>query len=56
MTPQQDRYIRNAVKCLQDARKWMDQAMYYTGDPMPDSEFTKMRTAYDSICKAVDRL
>ena len=56
MTPQQDRCIRNAVKCLQDARKWMDQAMYYTGDPMPDSEFMKMRTAYDCICKAVDRL
>lgn len=46
----------HAIKCIQEARKWLDQAMYYTGDPMPDEDFRKVRGAYDLICKANDKL
>ena len=48
--------IDEAVRCLQSARKWLDQAMYYTGDPMPDEDFRKVREAYDLICSANDKL
>jgi hypothetical protein len=46
----------HATKCIQDARKWLDQAMYYTGDPMPYEDFRKVREAYDLICSANDKL
>ena len=55
MTKQQQTCIDNAIKNLQTARKWLDQAMYYSGD-IPDSEHTKLRAAYDKICEAIDKL
>ena len=56
MTPQQHQCIENAIKSLQDARKWLDLAMYYSGSVMPEKEFKKIRESYDLICKANDKL
>ena len=56
MTPKQVDNIRNAIKSIQTARKWLDMAMYYSGDSMPDDEFKKVHEAYDHLCKANDKL
>lgn len=48
--------IDEAVRCLQSARKWLDQAMYYTEPQLPDNEQKKVRAAYDTICKSIDML
>jgi len=56
MTPQQHTCVMHAIKSIQEARKWLDQAMYYTGDPMPDEDFRKVREAYDLICSANEEI
>ena len=56
MTPKQLDNIREAIKCIQTARKWLDMAMYYSGAEMPENEFKKVREAYDFLCKANDKL
>ena len=56
MTPKQHYLISEAIKCLQSARKWLDQAMYYSGEEMPEKDFKKVREAYDLICSANDKL
>ena len=56
MTTKQAMCVNEAIKCLQRARKWLDQAMYYTGEPMTDADLQKVREAYDLICKANDKL
>lgn len=48
--------VNEAIKCLQSARKWLDQAMYYSGDEMPQKDFQRVREAYDFVCKANDKL
>lgn len=49
MTNKQAMCIDEAVRCLQSARKWLDQAMYYTEPQLPDNEQKKVRAAYDTI-------
>jgi hypothetical protein len=56
MTPKQHYLISEAIKCIQSARKWLDQAMYYSGEEMPENELKKVRQAYDEICRANDLL
>lgn len=56
MTPQQHQCIEHAIKSIQEARKWLDQAMYYTEPQMPEKERKRVREAYDLICKANDKL
>ena len=56
MTPNQHQCVINAIKHIQNARKWLDQAMYYSGAEMPENEFKKVRQAYDAICQANDIL
>ena len=56
MTTKQAMCVNEAIKCLQSARKWLDQAMYYSGEEMPESDFQKVRIAYDKICQSVDML
>ena len=56
MTSKQVDCVRNAIKSIQTARKWLDMAMYYSGDTMPENEFKKVREAYDYLCKANDKL
>ena len=56
MTRKQADCVEEAVKCLQNARKWLDQAMYYTEPQLPDGEQKKVRAAYDTVCKSIDML
>ena len=56
MTPKQHYLISEAIKCIQSARKWLDQAMYYSGEEMPENELKKVRKAYDEMCRANDLL
>ena len=56
MTSKQVDCVRNAIKSIQTARKWLDIAMYYSGEEMPENEFKKVREAYDYLCKANDKL
>ena len=56
MTTKQAMLVNEAIKCLQSARKWLDQAMYYSGEEMPEKDFKKVREAYDLICSANDKL
>jgi hypothetical protein len=56
MTPQQHQCIDHAIKNIQEARKWLDQSMYYTEPQMPEKELKRVREAYDLICKANDKL
>ena len=56
MTPKQHYLISEAVKSIQSARKWLDQAMYYSGEEMPEKDFQRVREAYDLVCKANDKL
>ena len=56
MTTKPAMCVNEAIKCLQSARKWLDQAMYYSGEEMPEKDFKKVREAYDLICSANDKL
>jgi len=56
MTPKQHMCINEAIKCLQNARQWLDQAMYYSGELMPEKEFKNVRESYDLICEANNKL
>ena len=56
MSPKQLDCIRDAIRSIQTARKWLDMAMYYSGAEMPEEEFKKVREAYDYLCKANDKL
>lgn len=56
MTRKQTYCIEEARKSLNNARKWLDQAMYYTGDGMPDNELQRIRKSYDDISKTIDTL
>lgn len=56
MTRRQEQFINDAKKSLEEARQWLDLAMYYSGENMPDNELEKTREVYDTICTAIDRL
>lgn len=56
MTPQQHTCVMNAIKCIQEARKWLDQAMYYTDPHLPAEEQRKVRASYDLLCSSIDAL
>jgi len=56
MTQDQRNNIFFATRKIEEARSYLDTAMYYTGEPMEESEFKKVREAYDLICKAADKL
>ena len=56
MTPQQHQCIDHAIKNIQEARKWLDQAMYYTEPQMPEKEFERVRKAFNFLCKSNDQL
>lgn len=49
-------FINDAKKNLEQARQWLDFAMYFCGDTMPDKELEKTREAYNSVCHAIDKL
>ena len=56
MTQEQQNNIFLATRKIQEARSYLDTAMYYTGEPMEESEFQKVREAYDLLCRASDKL
>ena len=56
MTRRQEQFINDAKKSLEEARQWLDLAMYYSGDTMPENELEKTREAYNNICSAIDKL
>ena len=55
MTPRQEIMLSKARALIADTRSVLDGVMYYS-DPLPDTEFSKVREAYDLICKANDKL
>ena len=55
MTPRQKNAINAAREKIKEIRVLLDGVMYYT-DPLTDSEFKRIREAYDLICKANDKL
>ena len=56
MSPEQHRIIVKARECIKDLRESLDTVMYYTSPQMPESEFKRVREAYDAICHANDLL
>ena len=52
MTPKQHYLISEAIKCLQSARKWLEQAMNYSGEEMPEKDLKRTKEAYDKIKEA----
>lgn len=56
MTRRQEQFINDAKKNLEQARQWLDIAMYYSGEEMPEKDFEKVRNAYDKICSSIDSL
>lgn len=55
MTRTQENEIRKVRERIQEIRNILDAVMYY-GEPLSEKEFGKIRTAYDLICKANDKL
>ena len=56
MTRKQEMCISEAVKNLQTARKWLDQAMYYSDEQMQGRDLKKTREAYDLVCSVIDKI
>lgn len=56
MTPSQQISINKAMSHIDKARQWLDNAMYYSGEPLTDSEQKRIRESYDLLCKACDKL
>lgn len=55
MTNEQLSKLYEVEKNLNDCRRLLDEVMYYM-DRLPDNEYTKIRAAYDYICKALDQM
>ena len=55
MTPRQEIMLNRARALIEDARSVLDDVMYRS-DPLSEKEFSKVREAYDLICKANDKL
>jgi len=56
MTQEQQNNIFLATRKIEEARRFLDNAMYYSAEPMEESEFQKVREAYDLLCRANDKL
>ena len=56
MTSKQISFINQAKESIKQARQWLDMAMFFSGDEMPDNEFKKIREAYNLVCQANDKL
>jgi hypothetical protein len=56
MTPSQEISISKAMSHIEKARHWLDNAMYHSGVELNDSEFRKVREAYELLCQANDKL
>ena len=52
MTPKQHYLISEAIKCLQSARKWLEQAMNYSGEEMSEKDLKRTKDAYNKIQEA----
>ena len=55
MTPRQEIMLNRVKALISDTRDVLDDIMYRS-DSLPQSEFSKIREAYDLICKANDKL
>lgn len=55
MTPRQEIMLNRVRALIADTRSVLDDVMYHS-DPLSDIEFSKVREAYDLICKANDKL
>ena len=55
MTRNQILSIDSVRTKLQECRELLDGVMYYS-EPITDEEHTTLRSAYDSICQATDKL
>ena len=55
MTPKQEIMLNKVRILITDTRNILDDMMYRF-DPLTDMEFSRIREAYDLICKANDKL
>lgn len=55
MTPRQEIMLNRVRALIADIRNVLDDIMYRS-DALPQDEFSKIRQAYDLICKANDKL
>ena len=55
MTPRQEIMLDRVRALIADTRSVLDDIMYRS-DPLEDREFSKVREAYDLVCKANDKL
>ena len=55
METKKDVYLSRVRERIKEIRQLLDAAMY-GGDELPDEEYSKLREAYDLICKANDKL
>ena len=55
MTPRQKYIMMKAQEQFDGLRALVDEVMYRTED-LPDSEFNKIRSAYNDLCAIHDRL
>ena len=55
MTPRQKNALNTVREKIKEIRVLLDGVMYYT-DPLNDSEFKRIREAYDCVCQAADKL
>ena len=55
MTYRQEVALQKAVEIMNDARTILDDVMYRT-DSLEGKEYNKVRSAYDKLCEAIDKL
>lgn len=55
MTTEQIHEADKAIPCLNEAREYLDNAMYRMGYvSIDDPDYKRIRAFYDAICKALD--
>ena len=55
MTVRQENDLQKARNMISGLRALLDGVMYY-GEPLTDTEFARVRAAYDKVCEANDKL
>ena len=56
MTNSQERKILLARDHIREARQYLDTVMYRMEPPLNDSEYNRIRLAYELLCQANDKL
>ena len=56
MTQKQKYLVNEAKQCLERARKWLEQAIYYSGEDMPEEDRKNTLDVLNKVCKTHDKL